>query len=131
MQSGLSLQTSPEQDLYPGELLGVVRDALADAVARVPNDSRRQHILNGIVLANPHTGEAEALRSRLKALLRDYRSMDSKIRTGLQDMGFEISEDGKHFKIVFQGDDRYTFTMPKSGSDHRAPRGLLDTRSVC
>lgn len=98
MQSGLAIQTSPEQDLYPGELLGVVRDALADAVARVPNDSRRQHVLNSIVQANPPTGEAEAMRSRLKALLRDFRSMDAKVRGALQDMGFEVSEEGKHYQ---------------------------------
>lgn len=124
MQSGLALQTAPEQDLYAGELLGVVRDALADAVTRVTEDSRRQHILNSIVRANPPTGEAEAMRNRLKTLLRDFRSMDAKVRSALQDMGFEISEEGKHFKIVFQGDDRYTFTMPKSGSDHRGGLNL-------
>lgn len=124
MQSGLTLQTAPEQDLYAGELLGVVRDALADAVTRVTEDSRRQHILNSIVQANPPTGEAEAMRNRLKVLLRDFRSMDAKVRSALQDMGFDISEDGKHFKIVFQGDDRYTFTMPKSGSDHRGGLNL-------
>ena len=124
MQSGLALQTVPEQDLYAGELLGVVRDAIADAVTRVTDDSRRQHILNSIVKANPPTGEAEAMRSRLKSLLRDFRSMDAKVRSALQDMGFEISEEGKHYKIVFQGDDRYTFTMPKSGSDHRGGLNL-------
>ncbi len=119
MQSGLVLQTATEQDLYPGELLGVVRDALTDAVSRVPSDSRREHILNSIVKANPPIGESEAMRSRLKALLRDFRNMDAKVRGGLQEMGFEVSEEGKHFKLVFQGDDRYTFTLPKSGSDHR------------
>ncbi|CBJ37268.1 protein of unknown function [Ralstonia solanacearum CMR15] len=119
MQSGLVLQTAQEQYLYAGELLGVVRDAIADAVTRVTKDSRRQHILSCIVQANPPTGEAEAMRNRLKALLRDFRSMDAKVRSGLQDMGFEISEEGKHYKIVFQGDDRYTFTTSKSGSDHR------------
>ncbi len=124
MQSGLVLQTAPEQDLYAGELLGVVRDAIADAVTRVTEDSRRQHILNSIVSANPPTGEAEAMRNRLKSLLRDFRSMDAKVRSALQDMGFEISEEGKHDKIVFQGDDRYTFTMPKSGSDHRGGLNL-------
>lgn len=124
MQSGLVLQTAPEQDLYAGELLGVVRDAIADAVTRVSEDSRRQHILNSIVGANPPTGEAEAMRNRLKALLRDFRSMDAKVRSTLQDMGFEISEEGKHYKIVFQGDDRYTFTMPKSGSDYRGGLNL-------
>lgn len=124
MQSGLVLQTKPEQDLYAGELVGIVRDAIADAVTRVTEDSRRQHVLNSIVKANPPTGEAEAMRNRLKALLRDFRSMDAKVRSALQDMGFEISEDGKHYKIVFQGDDRYTFIMPKSGSDHRGGLNL-------
>lgn len=124
MQSGLVIQTAPEQDLFAGELLGVIRDAMADAVTRVPEDSRRQHILNSIVMANPPTGEAEAMRSRLKALLRDFRSIDAKVRGSLQEMGFEIFEDGKHDKIVFQGDDRYTFAMPKSGSDHRGGLNL-------
>lgn len=124
MQSGLVLQTAPEQDLYAGELIGVVRDAIADAVTRVTEDSRRQHILNSIVKANPPTGEAEAMRDRLKTLLRDFRSMDAKVRSALQDMGFDISEEGKHYKIVFQGDDRYTFTMPKSGSDYRGGLNL-------
>ena len=124
MQSGLFLQTAPEQDLYAGELLGVVGDAIADAVTRVTEDSRRQHILKSIVAANPPTGEAEAMRNRLKSLLRDFRSMEAKVRSALQDMGFEISEEEKHYKIVFQGDERYTFTMPKSGSDHRGGLNL-------
>lgn len=124
MQSGLVLQTVPEQDLYARELYGVVRDAIADAVTRVAEDSRRQHILKSIVEANPPTGEAEAMRNRLKALLRDFRNMDVRVRSALQNMGFDISEEGKHYKIVFQGDDRYTFTMPKSGSDHRGGLNL-------
>jgi hypothetical protein len=34
-------------------------------------------------------------------------------------MGFAISDEGKHYKLVFQGDDRYSFSLAKSGSDHR------------
>ena len=124
MESGLPLQTAPEQDLFPGELLDIVRDAIKDAISRVPSDSRRQHVVQAIVQANEPTGEAEAMRSRLKSLLRDFRSMDGKVSRALQDMGFELSEEGKHFKIVFQGDDRYTFTLPKSGSDHRGGLNL-------
>jgi cob(I)alamin adenosyltransferase len=119
MQSGLILQTASEQDFYAGELSGVVRDALADAVTRVTKDSRRQHILSSIIEANPSTGEAEATKNRLKVLLRDFRGMDARVRSALQDMGFDITEEGKHYKIIFQGDDRYSFTLPKSGSDYR------------
>ncbi len=125
MQSGLSLQTAPEQDLFPGEILGIVRDALAASISRVTPESRREHVLQSLVSANPPTGEAEAIRSRLKSLLRDYRSMDPKLKSSLQELGFDVEDDGKHNKIVFQGDDRYTFTMPKSGSDTRGGLNLV------
>lgn len=124
MQVGISLRMSGEQDLYPGELLGIVRDALVDSVGRVPSDSRRMHVLQSLVSANPPTGEPEAMRNTLKKLLRDYRGLDTRVRSALQEMGFGILEDGKHYKIVFQGDDRYTFTMPKSGSDWRGGLNL-------
>ena len=55
----------------------------------------------------------------MKNLLRGYRSMDAKTKNGLIEMGFDVAEDGKHYKLTFMGDDRYTFTLPKSGSDHR------------
>lgn len=34
-------------------------------------------------------------------------------------MGFSIEEDGKHYKITFAGDDRYMFTLAKTGGDFR------------
>ncbi|MGV8805853.1 MAG: hypothetical protein ACWA6Y_12930 [Polaromonas sp.] len=124
MQSGLSLQAAPEKDLFAGEILGIVHDALTDTIARVTNDSRRQHVLKRLVAANPPSGEAGAIRSRLKTLLRDYKSMDAKVKAGLQEIGFDIADDGKHIKIIFQGDDRYMFAMPKSGSDVRGGLNL-------
>ncbi|MDP1860787.1 MAG: hypothetical protein Q8K82_19075 [Gemmatimonadaceae bacterium] len=127
MGSGFGLRTGREQDLYEGELVEVVRDALADAVQRVRADSRRQHILAALVEANHASDGASARREKLKQVLRDYRRMDAKTKRGLRELGFEVTEDGKHYKLVFQGDDRYTFTLPKSGSDHR---GGLNACSV-
>ena len=40
-------------------------------------------------------------------------------RRSLLEFGFIIEGVGKHFKQIYQGDDRYIFTLPKSGSDHR------------
>ena len=37
----------------------------------------------------------------------------------LEELGFTISDGGKHYKITYMGDDRYVFALPKSGSDHR------------
>jgi len=45
--------------------------------------------------------------------------MDSKVKRALEEMGFEITDDGKHYKLTYEDDDRYTFTLPRSGSDRR------------
>ncbi|MGO4282168.1 MULTISPECIES: hypothetical protein [Cupriavidus] len=129
MQAGLSLSTSPEQDFYASEISDIVHDALSDAISRVPEGSRRLHVLTRLVGANPPHGEGELIRTQIKALLRDYRSMDAKVRAGLQEIGFEIYEDGKHIKICFQGDERYTYVLPKTGSDNRG--GLNSANEIC
>lgn len=118
--SGSLLQTGNEQDLYVNELLGIVRAALEDACTRVTADSRRNHVLTAILRANPLSEDtAASMREKLRQLLRDSRGMDRPMKRGLEEMGFSITEEGKHYKLVFQEDDRYTFTLPKSGSDHR------------
>ncbi|TAH35201.1 MAG: hypothetical protein EYC70_13260 [Planctomycetota bacterium] len=118
--TGSLLQTGSEQDLYPNEILSIVREAVADARARVGSDSRRHHVLDAVLHANPPTeNDAGYQRERLKKLLRGYKSMDARLKRSLEEMGFSVSEDGKHYKLTFQGDDRYTFTLPKTGSDHR------------
>ena len=85
----------------------------------VPRDSRREHVLKAVLNALPAAGIERAQRETLKDLLRGYKNMDNKTRKGLENIGFSIEEEGKHYKLVFQDDNRYTFTLPKSGSDHR------------
>ncbi|SFF67588.1 hypothetical protein SAMN04488120_12225 [Fontimonas thermophila] len=121
--SGGLLRLGRERDLYPNEVLGILLDAIEDAATRVQHDSRRQHVLRSILEANRlEENPLEGRREQLKRLLRGTSTIDGKLRRELEDMGFSISEDGKHFKIVFQGDDRYTFTLSKSGSDWRGGR---------
>lgn len=118
--SGGLLKPGRERDLYPNEVLGIVLDALRDALTRIPENSRRRHVLESICDANPIQEDyAENQRNHLKRILRGTSTIDAKLRRELEDMGFVISEDGKHFKLVYQGDDRYTFTLAKSGSDWR------------
>jgi hypothetical protein len=115
----IRLRTGQEQDLYRGELTQIVRDAIEDALTRVQPDSRREHVLKAILTEAPENEGTEKFRRELKELLRGYRRMDSKTRKGLEAMGFSIDKDGGHHKLTFAGDDRYTFTLPTSGSDVR------------
>ena len=114
------LSPGTERNFYDQEILGIVLDALADARKYVPPDSRRHHVLQSIVGANPLPHRtANAHRDALKNLLRGTSTLDARIRRGLESMGFRINNGGKHYKLVYQDDDRYTYTLPKSGSDHR------------
>lgn len=118
--SGGMLRPSRERDFYPNETIGMLLDAIEDAASRVPQDSRRQHVLTSILDANKlDNSRIEGHREHLKTLLRGMSTITGKMRRELEEMGFSIFEDGKHFKLVFQGDDRYTYTLPKSGSDWR------------
>jgi hypothetical protein len=124
-QAGLVKQGN-ELDLYDGEVRDIVLSALKDAADRVAQPgSRRDHVLRDLLTANELGGQAEKLREELKAMLRDYRSMDGRTKTALTRLGFDLSEDGKHWKAVFQGDARYTFAFPKTGSDYRGGLNMV------
>lgn len=117
---GALLQSGREQDLYPNEVLSIVRQAIVDACTRAADDSRRRHVLDAVLEATPEPEDvAASMRDNLKDLLRGSRGLNAMRRGRLEEMGFSITEDGKHYKLTFQDDDRYTFTLPKSGSDHR------------
>jgi molecular chaperone GrpE (heat shock protein) len=114
-----TLRAGAERDLYSGETQEIIRDAIEDASERVHHDSRRLHVLKAMLKSLPASGAGRANREKIKDLLRGYRTMDAKVRKGLEGMGFSIEDDGKHYKLIFQGDDRYTYALSKSGSDHR------------
>lgn len=124
-QAGLVKQ-GHELDLYEGEVRDIVLTALMDVAERIAQPgSRREHVLRDLLAANELGGQAAKLREELKALLRDYRSMDSRTKTALTKLGFDLSEDGKHWKATYQGDARYTFAFPKTGSDFRGGLNMV------
>jgi ribonuclease BN (tRNA processing enzyme) len=89
------------------------------AAGNAQSDSRRQHVLTVVAMSNPANEALRDRKERLKSILRQYQSMDKHTAKELEDLGFTISEEGKHHKLTYMGDDRYVFALPKSGSDHR------------
>lgn len=122
-----------EIELYDNEIFEIVRDAASDTLDKLNNLDpqkyiRRVHVLKSFVDANfdVKTGPSSE-REKLKAVLKGYTKMDNKTRKGLLDLGFSVSEDGKHCKLTFKEDDRYTFSIPKTTSDHRAGLNAAST----
>lgn len=115
---GLVLQ-GRERDLFQGERLAVVIDALKKEIAASEPYSRRRAVVEDLIVSNEQEGQRESMLDELKETLRQYSSMSSAARTTLERLGFEITEEGKHYKLIFRGDNRFPFTLPKTGSDYR------------
>ena len=52
-------------------------------------------------------------------MFKDYKTLSGIMRQELKDIGFEITDDGKHYRLTYYGDDRYKTTIAKTGSDWR------------
>jgi hypothetical protein len=122
--NAIVLQTS-EPDLYPREKYDLLLEILNYAQSYVHENSRRAHILSDLLEQNRKSGERDAIAEELKNLLSGYTRMSSGTEKALKRLGFEISEDGKHYKAVFCGDRRYTVSLAKTGSDRRGGDNAL------
>lgn len=112
------------QDYFPGESEQFLRDAVENQIGQVVDGSRRQAVLKEFFDRMSNSAEFDRRRKLLKETLSTSDDLDGKAQKVLQELGFTISSDGKHHKLVYNGDARLTFTMAKSSSDHRAGKNL-------
>ena len=117
-----------EKEFYQGEMLEFVRTALSEKLDRLPKEKDRHlrcaDVLQDLLNAN-ECEEIQAQRqTELKRVLKGYRTLTPEIQSTLIDAGFRIT-DGKHYKLTYYDDERYTVTMAKSGSDWRGGENLF------
>jgi hypothetical protein len=113
-----------EIDLYPGEIHDAILFALSQNRGHLADGSRRRHIIDDLIAANEPTGTAEDISEDLKRILSGTPSLGSSEKRALRDLGFDLTESGKHIQAVYRGDARYAFVISKTGSDHRGGKNL-------
>ncbi|MBP3567825.1 MAG: hypothetical protein J6K04_01545 [Lachnospiraceae bacterium] len=117
-----------EDDLYEGEIREIVMDILVESKKKNQKEnSRRAHVIKDIIETNRYDEITKSREKRIKQVLKGYRSMSSSMRQDLQEFGFTITEDGKHYKLTFCDDPRYVATMAKTSSDHQSGDNLSAT----
>lgn len=100
---------------------------------RIAKSSRRSEVFSDLIKKNDYQGVYRKKEAEIQRILKNYTIMDAKTRKALQDFGFRIEEDGKHYRLTFFGDDRYATTprwprrqaMPALG---RISRTILSRR---
>lgn len=120
------LQYGKERDLYDDEILSFTRKILEYALKNQTHEkSRQQHILQDLLHTNPLPHDLRAEKEKmLDQTMKTYSRMDNATRQKLEEIGFSISENGAHYKLLFMNDTRYTATAPKSGSDHKGGKNF-------
>lgn len=116
------LYMGSESDLYTDEIKEIVLAVLDAAAQNMDQATRRYHVISDIIAANNYQHTADTRREMLKNLLANDRSLTTKIRTGLEKLGFTITSDGEHHKLHYYDDPRYWGTLPKTASDNRSYR---------
>lgn len=122
--SGGLLVAGEEQELYPGELKDAVHYALRSSLTGLEAAGRRRHIVEDLLSANKATGNDEEIAESVKRCFATSGELTTSNRRTLEELGFEIAEDGKHNCASYRGDNRYAFVISKSSSDHRAGKNL-------
>ncbi|KWW14956.1 hypothetical protein AS889_13150 [Pseudomonas putida] len=120
VQGGLILDTGAEDDYFELETLSVVLSAVKEYSSKSTHpNSRRQHLMEAILDSNESNDLHEQKARMLKDALRGYREMSKKVRDTFEELGFTVESDARHWRVVYQDDERYTYVLPKTGSDHR------------
>lgn len=103
-----------EREFYLGER----RDAVIHTLRRgrdglVPG-GRLQHLVDDVLKENKCTGKTDEIEAEIKEAFRQSGDLGQKQRRTLEELGFECTKAGRHWKVTYQGDDRYTFRFPKA-----------------
>ncbi|MEX5716709.1 hypothetical protein IC615_27545 (plasmid) [Serratia ureilytica] len=93
-----------EYELFEGEVLEIIMSSIRKVLPTNYEGGRYHDVLSSISSANPCSTNLLERDKKLKQALVGYTKMTPKSERGvLNDVGFSISEEGKHYKITYHG----------------------------
>lgn len=118
-----------ERELYLGETNDLLYSIFTQVKEKYVPGSRAYVILQSLINANPKIGNCKKTIDCLEKVIKPGTALNERGKTQLEDAGFEVLEDGSHYKLRFYRDGRYQFSVPKTPSDHRGGKNLF--RDIC
>jgi hypothetical protein len=109
-----------EPELFPNEQAELVLDVLEEKLRTGNCSVRIRNMLASILDANERTNNKDAFLAQLKAVLTESGGLSAKGKRELIRMGFELTEDGKHYKLAIKNDGRYAHPISKTPSEYRS-----------
>ena len=111
-----------ENEFYQGEKLALILEILQKEKTQCAKESlRKRHLIDSILDANILPTKKEEVKNKLKTILSKWQNKSTE-KDALKELGFSIADEGKHIKLTWADDSRYTITVSKSPSDNRGLR---------
>ncbi len=125
-QPGGLLRFPDTEEFYQDEQRDLVISVLMNARNHYAQEgSRASELLTGILSENELTGSGREIFDQLKTILYRNNNVTESDLSDLRKLGFEITKGSHgHYKLVFRGQPKYTFSMPGTSSDVRALKNL-------
>ena len=114
------LYLGDEDEFFPGEIKEMLLLALEEKLSVTDAKTRQADVLQDIIDKNggcQHTADRKA--QMLKSTLKGYKNVSATMKRMFAELGFVITEEGKHYKLTYYGDGRYWTTVAKTPSDNR------------
>ena len=108
-----------EREFYTGEIHDLLLSVLEDALRDIPDRSRKKDVVSDILASNQYRHISKERIEQVKNMLRNYDGMNSRLRSGLEELGFRVEESKKHCKVTYYGDSRYFTVLSSTPSDTR------------
>lgn len=120
MQEQPLLYMGTENEFYPGEIKDLILDTLNDRLSDIGEKTRRYDVVQDIIQANDYQSTSKTRASEVKRLLKNYSGMTPKLEKDLEDLGFKVTHEGDHCKVIYYSDKRYIVVYGATPSDKRA-----------
>lgn len=118
MQEQPLLYMGTENEFYPGEIKDLILSVLNDRLSNIEPKTRRYDVVQDVVQSNDFQEISRKRAEEVKRLLKNYNGMTPKTRKGLEDLGFVVTHEGGHYKVIYYGDDRYMLVYGATPSDN-------------
>lgn len=106
-----------EEDLYPGEIKELLIDILA-GLSLKPG-SRRADIISDLLKSNKIESTLKQRHDEVKDIFVHHKGLDRDQINRLEKLGFTVTSDGKHNKLVYYKNS-YATVFSKTASDFRS-----------
>lgn len=105
-----------ENDFYEGEIKDTVLSALEAELKTLPKNSRSADVLKDVLKNSDYEHLGKQRKQKLEQLLTENERITEPLLKELKELGFKVEKEGRRYKLVYFGDERYCTRLSGSAS---------------